>query len=794
MQGNKISVDPPYDCVGRCSVRHLITILLSIAPALISTLLFGQATPVKDAKSARATKIFAVRCAGCHGADADGTDHGPPLVGARGLRGRSVASIRTIIRSGFPSQGMPAFDLPADELDALAAMVHSFNSPAAESVVPGDRAMGESYFFGAGKCFSCHMVNGRGKAMGPDLSNIGLERRLDEIRQSLSNPNVQIAPGYELVTVRLRNGKTIRGFARRRSNFEIVVQEMDGKFHLLQNSEIAAVHEEKDSAMPPVKASPAELQNLIAYLSRLTGVQPGVAHIQNEPESGGISWSRLLHPQPGDWLSYNGDLSGNRYSKLAQINTSNVGKLHLKWIFSVPLWKQFLPDTAYFRENMKYFGLETTPVVADGIMYVTGANQIFALDAATGQEIWQYSRPRTTGAVVGDASLGTNRGVAILGDKIFATTDNAHLIALNRTTGKLVWEVAMPEDQAHYGSTVAPLVIRNMVVAGVSGGDWGVRGFLAAYEASSGKLLWKHWTVPRKKGPEAETWGGNPANTAGGGTWLTGAYDPETDTLYWTTGNPYPDSNDSGRPGDNLYSNCILALNPDTGKLKWFYQVTPHDVHDWDANAPLILIDAEYRGQPQKLLLFSNKNGFFYVLDRTNGHVLLAKPFVRVTWASGIDAGGRPKLLPASSEICPAIGTNWSAKAFSPASRLYYVVAQERCIVKLVSRKTEDSDRNTATKYLRALNIDNGKIAWQIPQFGPAEGKRDAGVLATGGGLLFYGDPSGNFIAVDNRNGKPLWHFPTSGENKASPMTYMQDGKQLIAVAVGPNILCFGLP
>jgi PQQ-dependent dehydrogenase (methanol/ethanol family) len=479
---------------------------------------------------------------------------------------------------------------------------------------------------------------------------------------------------------------------------------------------------------------------------------------------------------------------------LTQINTRNIDKLRLKWVFSVPLWKQFLPDTAYFRQNMNYFGLETTPLVAGAIMYVTGPNQVFALDASTGQEIWQYSRPRTTGAVVGDASLGTNRGVAILGDKVFATTDNAHLIALNRTTGKLVWEVAMPDDQAHYGSTVAPLIVKNMVIAGVSGGDWGVRGFLAAYEASSGKLVWRHWTVPRSEGPANESWGGDHANAAGGATWLTGSYDRETDTLYWTTGNPYPDSNDRDRPGDNLYSNCILALNPENGKLKWFYQVTPHDVHDWDANAPLVLADTNYRGTQRKLLLYSNKNGFFYVLDRTNGQVLLAKPFVRVTWASGIDAGGRPKPLPASSEICPAIGTNWSAKAFSPTTRLYYVMAQEKCVVKLPSRKPEASDRNTARKYLRALSIDTGKIVWEIPQFGPAEGKRDAGVLATAGGLLFYGDPSGDFVAVDNRSGKTLWHFSTSGENKASPMTYMHDGKQMIAVAAGPNILCFGLP
>ncbi|HEX5483562.1 MAG TPA: PQQ-binding-like beta-propeller repeat protein [Terriglobia bacterium] len=512
-------------------------------------------------------------------------------------------------------------------------------------------------------------------------------------------------------------------------------------------------------------------------------------------EPGEITWSRILHPRPGDWLTYNGRLSGNRYSNLTQINTRNVNQLCLKWIFSVPLWKQFFPDTPYFRENMQYFGLETTPLVADGIMYVTGPHSAFALDARTGLEIWKYLRPRTSG-LVGDAAVGTNRGVALLGDKVFMVTDNAHLIALNRITGKLVWETVMPEKPMHYGSTVAPLVVKDKVIAGVSGGDWGLRGFVAAYDASTGKQAWRFWTVPGKGEPGAETWGGNPPETGGGATWLTGSYDPETNTLFWDTGNPYPDSNGRVRPGDNLYTNCILALNPDTGKLKWYYQVTPHDTHDWDANAPLVLADTNYQGRARKLLLYADKNGFFYVFDRTNGHLLLAKPFVRVTWASGIGADGRPRLLPDTGVVCPDIGTNWNATAFSPATRLYYVMAIEKCRVKLssINRKSKHAQEEPAKKYLRALNIDNGKLVWQIPQIGPAEGKRFAGVLATAGGLLFYGDPSGDVVAVDSRRGKTLWRFPTNGENKASPMTYTVDGKQFVALAVGPNILCFGLP
>ncbi|MGH9326597.1 MAG: PQQ-binding-like beta-propeller repeat protein [Terriglobia bacterium] len=766
------------------------------------SLLFSHSSTAAASKVAEsAQKIFAMRCAGCHGADAHGTDNGPPLVGVRGLRGRSIPWIRHVIRNGVPSGGMPAFNLPANELDALAAFVHSLNSPAAESVVPGDRAAGERYFLGQGKCSSCHMVDARGDAVGPDLSNVGSEMTLDAIRGSLLQPSADITPGYERVTVHLQDGKTVRGFARSRSNFELVVQDLKGQFHLLQEKEVSAIQEEKKSLMPPVEASPVELQNLIAYLSGLTGVKPEAAQLAVPLKPGGICWSRILHPRPGDWLTYNGELNGNRYSDLTQINTTNVNRLRLKWIFTVPLWKQFLPDTAYFRQNMQYFGLEVTPLVADGVMYVTGPHQAFALDARTGQEIWQYWRPRAPEAaeVSGDASLGTNRGVALLGNRVFMVTDNAHLIALNRTTGKIVWEVAMsPKEPLHYGSTLAPLIVKDMVIAGVSGGDWaGVRGFVAAYKASNGKLVWRFQTIPTKGEPAAETWGGNLQKiVGGGGTWLTGSYDAETDTLYWATGNPYPDSNGRVRPGDNLYTNCILALNPETGKLKWYYQITPHDTHDWDANAPLVLVDTKYQGRQRKLLLHADKNGFFYVLDRTDGQVLLAKPFVRVTWASGIGADGRPKLLPEGRVVCPGIdGTNWNATAFSPVTRLFYVMALKKCTVKLSSGswKAEHLQVEPAKKYLRALDIDNGKIVWQIPQFGPAAGKRDAGVLATAGRLLFYGDPSGNIVAVNERNGKKLWHFPTNGENKASPMTYTVNGKQFIALAVGPNILCFGL-
>jgi PQQ-dependent dehydrogenase (methanol/ethanol family) len=766
----------------------ILSIVLGVPPVE------GQNTPTTPSNLMEGAKIYAQQCAGCHGADAQGTDNGPGLAANRGLRERSVQDLRDLIRKGIPDSGMPAFELPPQELDALVALVRSLNAPSTESAAGGDATAGESFFFGKGQCASCHMVSGIGAAIGPDLSNVGRQMTVDEIQAKLVNPSLRITPGYELVTVQLRNGDTLRGFDRNRSNFDIRLQDLTGQFHIIQKQEISTITEERQSIMPPVKASPEELRHLIAYLGRRSGV--GAATPSSQPSKApGINFARISNPKPGEWLTYNGKLSGNRYSELTQINITNVHQLTLKWIFSAPLWKNLLPHTNYFVENMRYFGLETTPVVADGIMYVTGPNAAFALDPLTGREIWEYSRPRTRD-LVGDAALGTNRGVAVLSDKVFTVTDNAHLIALNRTTGQVMWEVAMPDEPQHYGSTVAPLVVKDLVIAGVSGADWGIRGFVAAYKASTGEPAWRFWTIPKKGEPGHETWGSKEPSFGGGSTWLTGSYDPQTDTLYWSTGNPFPDSDDRYRPGDNLYTNSILALNPDTGKLKWYYQVTPHDVHDWDPNAPLVLVDANYQGSDRKLLLHADKNGFFYVLDRTDGHVLMANNFVRTTWASGIGPDGRPERAKEDDSVCPEVGTNWNATAFSPVTRLYYVVALEKCEGKLPSSGTKKrkTDQDVGKKYLRALDIETGKVVWEAPQIGPVDGKRNAGVLATAGGILFYGDPGGDVVALDERDGKTLWHFPTSGINKASPITYLAGDKQFVALAVGPNILCFGLP
>jgi len=507
---------------------------------------------------------------------------------------------------------------------------------------------------------------------------------------------------------------------------------------------------------------------LVGYLRNLYA--KGAAEPPNAPvPAHKVTWGE---EKPGDWLTYNGNDSANRYSQLKEINIQNVASLKLKWVFPI-----------------QYFGLEVTPLAADGILYVTGPNQVFALDALTGNPIWHYSRPASTG-MVGDARLGTNRGVAILKDKVFFITDNAHLLALDRATGALLWETPLAADPKgqHYGGTMAPLVVNNMLIAGVSGADEGIRGFVAAFNPDNGSVIWRRWTVPRTGEPGIETWKAKEPISGGGSTWLTGSYDASSDTLFWATGNPWPDSEDVDRPGDNLYTDSVLALNPKTGDLKWFYQFTPHDLEDRDATEPNVLVDTVYRGHASKLILHADRNGFFYVLDRTSGKVLLAKPFLRrVDWASSIGADGRP--IVKDPHGCPSDAANWDSTAFSPDTHLYYFMALEEC----VGDKPGGYPEQSGQRFLRALNIETGDIVWEVPQPGAAHAKTWTGVLATAGGLVFYGSPNGGFSAVDQRDGKKLWEFPTNVRMKASPMTFMLNGKQYVAVAAGPNILCFGL-
>ena len=740
---------------------------------------------------------FAARCASCHGADGAGGEFGPSILDIRRTGPAASRSIRNIITEGVPESGMPPFSLRPEELEPLVTFVEELRAPAAMHPAEGDPKAGENYFFGKGNCMSCHMVAGRGGILGPDLSNLGREARLAQIEAALRDPNALAVAGYKLVSVRLRSGQTIRGLIKNESNYELQLLQLSGTLQILSRDEIVEETPETKPLMPAVSATEQERRDLLAYLSRLSiEKSPDTVLVGQGSPRGGPAFSAIADPKPGDWLTYNGHLSGNRHSALDQINTANVAQLGARWMFNIPGSRR----------------LEVTPVVVDGIMYVTMANEAYALDAASGMQIWHYSRPLTKG-LIGDAGTAINRGVAVLGDRVFMVTDHAHLIALNRFTGQLLWDSQMADFRKHYGATSAPLVVNDLVISGTSGGDEGARGFIDAYKASTGEHAWRFWTMPAPGEPLSETWVGRAIEHGCVDSWLTGTYDPSTDLIYWPTGNPCPDFNGDERKGDNLYSSSVLALEARTGKLRWYYQFSPHDLHDWDATETPMLIDTEFRGRPRKLLVQANRNGFFYVLDRVTGEFLLAEPFVKkLTWASGIGPDGRPKLLPGQeptvqgTRTCPSMGgaTNWMSTAFSPATGLFYVMALEACNIYTKSSAWWEPGQSfygggarrvpgeTGQKFLRAIDVQTGKITWEVPQFGA--GSSAGGVLSTAGGIVFLGDDSGAFAAVDAKDGKPLWHFHTGTAFRASPMTYSAEGKQYVAIATGSNIIAFALP
>ena len=494
-----------------------------------------------------------------------------------------------------------------------------------------------------------------------------------------------------------------------------------------------------------------------------------------------------------DWPTYNGDPRGNRYTTLSQINKTTVQRLAPKWVFTFPGGGQ----------------LQGTPAVVGGMMYVTNPNECIALDAGTGRMIWQFKRPRTIGITAGSA----NRGVAVVGERLFFETDNAHILALNRFTGDVIWETPLEDWHKNYAASSAPLPAGNLVISGVTGGEHGANGFVAAHDQETGKEVWRFWTVPKSGEPGSDTWQGKDIEHGGAPTWFTGSYDPELDIVYWPTGNPAREYNGDQRKGDNLYSDSILALDRKTGSLKWYYQFTPHDLWDWDATETSVLVDAMWQGQPRKLMLHANRNGFFYVFDRRDGTLLLAKQFIKtLTWASGIGKDGKPiktagqEPSPEGTKVCPSQdgATNWYSPSFNPVTRLYYIQTFEKCSIYTKrdqgdweSGKTylggtqRTSPDPTPQRILRALNIETGAVTWELPQRGPAFSW--SGTLSTATGLVIFGEDGGALMAADATTGKPLWMFQTNQTWKASPMTYMFDGQQYIAVAAGANIMAFGV-
>jgi alcohol dehydrogenase (cytochrome c) len=503
---------------------------------------------------------------------------------------------------------------------------------------------------------------------------------------------------------------------------------------------------------------------------------------------------RKTAAEPGNWLTYSGNYEAHRFSPLTQLTPANVAGLKPKWLYQV------------HNEGT----VETTPLVFDGVMYLTEPQTVVtALDLRTGRQLWTWERvlPKDLNPI----GFGrVNRGVAALGNTLYVGTLDAHLVALDARSGAVRWDAEVADYKTGHCITVAPLAIDGKIIVGISGGETGIRGFIDAYDAKTGKRLWRFWTIPGEGEPGNDTWHAKDSwKTGGGSTWVTGAYDADLKLIYWGVGNPGPDWNGDPRPGDNLYTCSLVALDAETGKLKWYFQFTPHDTHDWDATEIPVLLDTVVRGKPRKVVAMANRNSYFYLLDRATGEFLSGTPYAKQTWSKGLDDAGRPQVLPGSEPteagnlVWPSLfgATNWFSPSYDPVRKQFYVATRETGSYYYKGEaeykpggffagggeRVLDADDGYGA--IRALHVATGKKKWEFHLLAAPW----AGVLGTAGGLVFGGSIEGNFFALDAVSGKPLWDFQTGGYISANPISFTIDGKQCVAIAAGHAIFVFGL-
>ncbi|MBZ2184995.1 MAG: PQQ-dependent dehydrogenase, methanol/ethanol family [Bryobacter sp.] len=509
----------------------------------------------------------------------------------------------------------------------------------------------------------------------------------------------------------------------------------------------------------------------------------------------GLTYERILNPdrEPGNWLTYSGNYAGHRHSPLTEIHEGNVNKLKVAWVYQTNSLQKF----------------ETTPIVVDGIIYISEPpSNAAAIDARTGRALWRYRRQLPDDLRVCCGQV--NRGVAVLGNLVYLGTLDGHLLALDARTGAIRWDTVVADYKLGYSITVAPLAVRDKIVIGVAGGEYGARGFLDAYHAQTGKQAWRFWTVPGPGEPGNETWKGDSWKVGAADTWVTGAFDPETNLIYWGTGNPGPDWNGDVRLGDNLYSDSLIAVDADRGKLKWYFQFTPHDVHDWDATEVPVLVDELVRGEKRKLLLFPNRNAFYYVLDRVTGKFLLGKEYAKQTWTKGLDDNGRPIRIEGTTptlqgvKVWPSVAgaNNWYSPAYSPVTGLFYVAVRDSGSVyytgEAVYKPGERFDGGgyraipgeEEQGFIRAYKPASGEVAWEYKLHSAPW----SGVLSTAGNLVFGATNEGQIFALNAKTGAPLWRFQaTSLLVRSNPITYAVDGKQYLAMALGNSLYAFAL-
>lgn len=508
-----------------------------------------------------------------------------------------------------------------------------------------------------------------------------------------------------------------------------------------------------------------------------------------------VPFERLVRSasEPQNWFTYSGSYASERFSALAEINAGNVADLRVEWVY------QTSPGL-----------VETTPIVVDGVMYLTEPpSTVTALDARTGRRLWRWD------ANVPDKTLNigfprVNRGVALLDETVFVATLDARLVALDAESGIERWSTVVADNSVGFAMTGAPLAIDGKVIVGVAGAEAGIRGFLDAYDALTGELVWRTYTVPAPGEPGSETWSGNAWEHGGGSTWLTGSYDPDLNLIYWGTGNPGPDWNGDVRPGDNLYTCALLALDADTGDIRWHFQFTPHDVHDWDATEIPVLVDLEWEGRQRELVVMANRNAFYYVLDRETGEFLHGQEYSKQTWAEGLDEDGRPIVI-ADTEptaegnvVWPSLqgATNWFSPSYSPLTETLYVPVRHMGATYYKAAAEYEAGRpfmgggeqamagDDAWGYVKALDIRSGDIKWEYRVLTPLWN----GLMATGGGIVFGATNEGNFFALDAETGKSLWDFQAGAPARSNPMSFELDGRQRVVMHAGNAVFVLSLP